>query len=196
MSRAESTSTRLSLLSRVRANDTKAWQDLVDLYSPLVAFWCRKRAVAESDINDLIQDVFFIVCRNLESYTIQHEAGGFRGWLWTITRNKLVDAHRRQHLVVRGSGGSTALGMVQQIPATIEEDDPSEQHEFTKLIYRGLSQVEAEFEPKSWQAFWRTTVDGQSIANVATELGISAATVRQHRSRILRRLREQLGEVE
>ncbi len=196
MALADSSSTRLSLISRVRTNDASAWQDLVALYSPLVAFWCRKQRVRESDINDTIQDVFFTVCRRLDQYTVNHRGGGFRSWLWTITRHKIIDAHRRQHLVAHGRGGSTALLAAQQIPETLDDDDASERLEFSSLLRRGLAQVESEFEPKSWQAFWRTTIEGQSVSQVASELGIASATIRQHRSRILRRLREQLGEFE
>ena len=54
----------------------------------------------------------------------------------------------------------------------------------------------AEFEERTWQAFWRVTVEGQDTAEVAAQLGISANGVRQAKSRVLRRLREELGELE
>ncbi|MGZ0169074.1 MAG: hypothetical protein ACKVHE_05935 [Planctomycetales bacterium] len=39
-----SAATSLSLLARVKCNDSDAWQRLVNLYSPLVDYWCRDRA--------------------------------------------------------------------------------------------------------------------------------------------------------
>ncbi len=190
----ESSSTRLSLISRIRANESRAWHELVALYSPLVAFWCRKQQVDESEINDAIQEVFFSVSRGIDDYQPRSNGGGFRAWLWTITRHKLIDAQRRHARFPLAQGGSTAWMASQQVPEELDEQDDSERFEFTQLLHRGLAQVESEFEPKTWQAFWRCTVDGQTIAAVATELGISASTVRQHRARILRRLREQLGD--
>lgn len=167
---------------------------MVALYSPLVAFWCRKQKVAESEINDAVQEVFFSVSRGIDDYRPTETGGGFRAWLWTITRHKLIDSRRRDVRFPLAQGGSTAWQAAQQVPEELDDSDDSERFEFTQLLHRGLAQVESEFEPKSWQAFWRCTVDGQTVAAVADELRISAATVRQHRARILRRLRQQLGD--
>ena len=44
--------------------------------------------------------------------------------------------------------------------------------------------------------FWRMTVDGQATAEVARDFGVSASAVRLAKSRVLRRLREELGDIE
>jgi RNA polymerase sigma-70 factor, ECF subfamily len=92
------------------------------------------------------------------------------------------------------TGGSTALELVQNLPEQIDDSDAGERSEFAALVQRAMEQVRVEFEPRSWQAFWRTTIDNLPVAIVAEELAMSSATIRQHRSRILRRLRQQLGE--
>ncbi len=191
---SDSSATRLSLISRVRSDDSRAWQELVELYTPLVAFWCRKRGLRESEISDTVQDVFFAVCRSLESYAADQTGGCFRAWLWAISRNKIIDSLRKSARTPQANGGSTALHAAAQIPMQLDTNESSEQTEFAKLTRRALQQVECEFEPKTWQAFWRATIDNVPIAVVAEEFGITPATVRKHRSRILRRLREQLGE--
>lgn len=192
----DSSATRLSLISRVRREDSRAWQELVELYRPLVAFWCKRRGVRQSDINDTVQDVFFAVCRSLDTYSASRTNGCFRAWLWTITRNKIIDSLRKASKIPQATGGSTALHAASQIPVKFDADEDSERTEFARLTRRALGQVECEFEPKSWRAFWRSTIDNVPIAVVAEELHITPATVRKHRSRILRRLREQLGEFE
>ncbi len=191
---AESSSTRLSLISRVRVNDSTAWHELVALYSPLVAFWCRKQGVDESEINDSAQEIFFAVSRSIDNFKPAEQSGGFRAWLWTIARHKIIDARRRDQHRPRAQGGSTAIEAAQQIPERLDERDDSERLEFNNLLHRALEQVQCEFEAKTWQAFWRSTIDGVSIATLAAELDISAATIRQYRSRVLRRLRQQIGE--
>lgn len=191
---SDSSATRLSLISRIRHNDSAAWTEMVDLYEPLVKFWCRRHGVAETDVHDLAQEVFFAVSRSIDLYAPSDKSGGFRSWLWGVTRHKLLDAIRRQQRVPIAAGGSTALQATQNIPDRLDEQDDSERTEFASLVHRALEQVRAEFEAKSWQAFWRTTIDGLSAAVVAQQLSLTPATVRQHRSRILRRLREQLGE--
>ncbi|MFO0939337.1 MAG: sigma-70 family RNA polymerase sigma factor [Pirellulales bacterium] len=191
-----STATRLSLISRIRQNDSAAWTELVDLYEPLVKFWCRRHGIVESDVHDLAQEVFFSISRSIERYQPTNSSGSFRGWLWGVTRHKMIDALRRQQRQPVAQGGSTALHVTQNIPDQLDEQDALEKSEFGLLVHRALEQVRAEFETRSWQAFWRTTIDGQTVAVVAEQLSLNPATVRQHRSRILRRLRQQLGEGE
>jgi RNA polymerase sigma-70 factor, ECF subfamily len=79
-------------------------------------------------------------------------------------------------------------------PHELPQEDPTDQVQWNQLIRRAMEQVRAEFEPRSWQAFWRSAVDGIATSVVAEELGVTAASVRQSRSRILRRLRQQLGD--
>ncbi len=92
------------------------------------------------------------------------------------------------------------LGVLQNVAdgnnePIVQEDEPTESLELEQLTRRAMVQVEAEFEPRTWQAFWRTVVDGINTAQVAEELEMTLATVRQHKSRVLRRLRQQLGDV-
>ena len=188
--------TQVSLISRVRQNDANAWQEFVALYSPLVCHWCRKQGMPEADINDVKQDVFFAVARSIDSYSPQEQRGGFRAWLWTISRNKLIDWVRKKERLPDGRGGSTALHSTQQIPDKIDESETSEQLEISKLLHRALEQVRCEFESKTWQAFWRCVVEDVATPVVAEELGLSTSAIRKYRSRVLRRLRQQLGEME
>ena len=60
---------------------------------------------------------------------------------------------------------------------------------------RALDLVRAEFEGRTWQMFWRSAVDGHAVAAIARDLGASAAAVRQAKSRVLRRLKSELGDL-
>ena len=83
---------------------------------------------------------------------------------------------------------------MQQIPDMLPEDAPSRPSDTASLLHRGLEMVKVDFKPVTWDAFWRATVLGQPTEQIAEELGLSAASVRQAKSRVLRRLREQLGD--
>jgi len=52
--------------------------------------------------------------------------------------------------------------------------------------------VQAEFEVRTWQAFWQTTVEQQRPADVAAALGMNVGAVYMAKSRVLRRLRAEL----
>src|SRR6186713_479543 len=98
--------TSLSLLARANLNEAEGWRNIVELYSPLVFFWCRKAGLSREDAADILQNVWQSVASHLNKFVRQRD-GAFRGWLWTITRNKLNDHFRRQGDEPRGVGGST-----------------------------------------------------------------------------------------
>lgn len=78
---------------------------------------------------------------------------------------------------------------------SISEKEPTEALQIRELIYRALVEVCDEFESSTWQAFWRSVVDGKSTDIAAAELKMTPAIIRQARSRIPRRLRQQLGDL-
>lgn len=200
-SAASSGATRASLLSRARARDETAWRELVELYGPLVAHWCHRSGLDAHTVADLVQEVFASVARGLESYRPLRVSGAFRSWLWTITANKVRDIVRRHQQQTRASGGSTALRHLQEVVdeaqwlGEAESSDPTSPRALQALVARALAQVRVDFEPRTWEIFQRSVVDQQPTSKVATEYGISQTAVRQIRSRVLRRLRQQLGDL-
>ena len=63
------------------------------------------------------------------------------------------------------------------------------------LYQRALDLIKGEFEERTWRAFWRVTVDDQPTDLVAAELGMAAVAVRIAKSRVLGRLREEVGDL-
>ena len=55
--------------------------------------------------------------------------------------------------------------------------------------------IRGEFEPRTWEAFWQTAVEGRAAADVAAELGMTPGAVRVAKSRVLHRLRTDLGDL-
>jgi RNA polymerase sigma-70 factor, ECF subfamily len=184
--------TSRSLLRRVKANDQEAWHRLVSLYSPLVAHWCRRWGVPAVDRPDLVQEVFTAVAAGLATFRGPDAGVSFRRWLNTIARNKVHDYVRRGHS--RGEGGTEALNRLREVPAHAAPSGSSDEVKVAALYRRALEQVHCQFEERTWQAFWQVAIEGRSSAEVASELGLSPNGVRQAKSRVLRRLKEELGE--
>jgi RNA polymerase sigma-70 factor (ECF subfamily) len=195
-----SSATCASLIARARTQEANAWNELIDLYGPLIAHWCYRCNLDSHSVADCVQDVFAAVASSLDTYQSTKDSGGFRSWLWTITSNKIKDFFRRNRHRVAASGGSSAFARLQLIPdaisESIPEDEPSSEIQLHELVARGLNQVRAEFKPRTWQIFERTVIDQLPTASVAAEFGIQASAVRQIRSRVLRRLRLQLGDLD
>jgi RNA polymerase sigma-70 factor, ECF subfamily len=191
---ASSGGTSRGLLDRAREHDPRAWERLVALYAPLVLYWCRQWGLREDDAADVFQDVFQSVAAHLASFRSE-PSGTFRGWLRTITRNKVNDALRRRRREPLGVGGSEAQAQLTQFPEPVEPDeDASADVAVSALLRRGLELIRDEFEARTWQAFWLTAVEGRSPKDVAAELGMSGGAVRVAKSRVLHRLRAELGD--
>jgi RNA polymerase sigma-70 factor (ECF subfamily) len=184
-------STSFSLLARVQAGNSLAWHELVQLYGPVVYAWLRRSQFQPADASDIMQDTLIAVVKQLPKFNCSQPGATFRGWLWTITRNKSVDHLRKQSGQPNAVGGSSMQAMIQGVTeSTIDQDPPSEiAMDRAAVCRRALANLRDQFEPQSWLAFWRTTVDGCSPEDVADELKISRWAVYKARSRVLHRLR-------
>jgi RNA polymerase sigma-70 factor (ECF subfamily) len=186
-------STSLSLLERVRVRNDDAWQHLVHLYAPLVAYWCAHSGVRAQDTDDLVQEVFQAVHKNLDGFRRDRAGDTFRGWLRGITRFKVHDYARRRADEPDAQGGTDPNWQLQQVA---QPELPEETPEDLGALYRrALELVRGEFEPRTWQAFWRSAIDGHAPAEVAADLGVTPAAVRKAKSRVLHRLRQEVGDL-
>jgi RNA polymerase sigma-70 factor, ECF subfamily len=193
----EADATSLSLLLRLKSKDAEAWDRLVMLYAPLVYYWCRKLDLPDQDAADVLQEVFSAVSAHIATFRKELPSDTFRGWLRIITQNKVYDHFRRSGREPQAAGGTEANLRLAQVPA-IEDaavDDNGERHAHQQLIHRALELIRCEFTNRTWQAFWRVVVDGQRAPDVASELAMEPGAVRVAKSRVLRRLRQELGEL-
>jgi RNA polymerase sigma-70 factor, ECF subfamily len=186
----ESTST--SLVARVMARDRSAWERFVELYGPTVFQWCRRAGLTFHDAADVVQEVFAAVAAHIQDFQPQRSQGSFRSWLWTITRNKVRDHHRRLAAHVQARGGTAAQQQAAQIPEPQSESEDRPDTGQAILVQRALELLRSEFEERTYQAFWRMAVERRSAAEVAAELGMTSRAVRQAKYRVLCRLRQEL----
>ena len=201
--------TSMSLLAHVKSHDVTAWQQLVDLYSPLVYYWCQKSGLPDQEIRDVFQDVFCSIAKNINQFQPK-KSGTFRGWLRTVTRNKVIDHLRKSQKEPFPIGGTAGKLYFEQLAETDESvsDNSNDtnraalESDFAKgeemihheLLKKALSAVRSSFQEQSWKAFWMVAVDGKDASEVAIELGMRPGTVRVAKSRVLKRLREYLGD--
>ncbi len=189
---SEGTST--SLIGRVKRRDADAWSVMARLYGPLVYGWARQCGLQDQDAADVVQEVFQSVARAIDGFDHDGDGSTFRGWLWTIARNAVRQQARRRARQPEALGGTDANNRWREVPEIAENaTDPSGTNVQAMLAHRAIRIIQQEFEPRTWEAFWRTTVDGQSAAEIANELGMTPQAIRQAKYRVLCRLREVLG---
>lgn len=143
-----------------------------------------------------MQDVFLAVSRSVHRFQKVKKTDSFRGWLWTVTHNKVRDLCRKKAREIDAHGGTNAYLQLLEVSEGLSDDSltVTSPHELSGVLHRALEQVRSKFEDRTWTAFWRSAVDGELTKDIAASMGISANGVRQAKSRVLRRLRQELGE--
>ncbi len=197
-------STSRSLLAGAKSSVPAAWERLVRLYAPLVASWCRRWGVAEQDIADVLQDAFSAVSGHLHRFHNECPTDTFRGWLSTIARNKTRDHFRRRLKEPIAEGGSEAAFNMHQFPdlslgrLSSEAEPPPDAGDdapLNDMLRTALASIQHEFHERTWRAFWGVVVDGRATADVARDLDMQPGAVRVAKSRVLLRLRRELGDL-
>ncbi|NBO92744.1 MAG: sigma-70 family RNA polymerase sigma factor [Planctomycetia bacterium] len=176
--------TNSSLLSRVRIREENAWIELVNWIGPFVMRWCIRAGVDPSQAEDIAQEIFVRIWNSMPNFRRNEIGQSFRGWVYTITRNCIVDYYRS-----RDSAGP----LPDQLP---DRSDPSEaddlRREAIQLLVRKCVSIHG--ADVGFRAFHRTAVDGLTSKQAADELGLSHEAVRKHKARWSRRLRDLLEE--
>lgn len=187
--------TSLSLLERARQkSDADSWNRLVDLYTPLLKRVLLAHGVPASDVDDLLQDVFITLVDQIDTFEHSGRPGAFRCWLRGVLTNRV------RRYWQRGRGrllNASAILEGNEFDHLVAENDDLTQlwgKEHNQwLTDRLIELVEPEFQVSTWQAFWRQVMDGARAREVAEELGTSVNAVLISKSRVLRRLRQELA---
>jgi RNA polymerase sigma-70 factor (ECF subfamily) len=190
------TQTSVSLLDRLKAArpDASDWNRLQGIYLPLISRWLGRVPGLGEDADDLAQQVFVVVIREIPRFRRRRE-GSFRAWLRQVTVNK-VRTHRRRRHRRPAVGVDATDGFLDTLAdpngeLAREWDMDHDRHVFKKL----LAVVQPDFSSSTWEAFRRFAVDGLPASRVAEEMGLSVNAVLQAKSRVLKRLREEAGDL-
>jgi RNA polymerase sigma-70 factor (ECF subfamily) len=184
-----------SLLARLQLREPEAWQRLVRLYYPLVRQWCRRSGLQAADAADVAQEVFRALAGGVERFERDEGRNSFRGWLCGITKRQLLAYYRRNKGRPAASGGTEAQLRLAETPEEELSSVADAPGERAGVLRRALALVRGDVEEHTWQAFWRSAVEGQSPAVIAADLGVSVNTVYLAKARLLRRLREEFGDL-
>jgi RNA polymerase sigma-70 factor (ECF subfamily) len=188
--------TSLSLLDRLKVArpDASDWSNLQEIYRPLVRSWIGRIPGLGDEADDLAQEVFIVVVRELPRFDRQR-SGSFRAWLRQITVNR-VRTLRRQRRRRPTVGADPVDGFLDRLSDPNSElarewDREHDRHVFQRL----LAVVQPDFAAATWEAFRRFALDGHPAARVAEELGLTENAVLLAKSRILKRMRKEAGEL-
>ncbi len=172
-------------------DDQKSWGEFYEVYQPLLIRYVRSHEVGPHDAEDLVQDIFLNKLRPaMSQFDFDRQRGRFRTWLFEVTINSIRDWARRRQGRERGSGQTEQFtGPV--IPSVTEELRREwSQYHHEQIMQAAMKKCRELFEPKTWACFERRTLQGNSGAAVAAELGLSVNAVYTNAHRVLEKIRE------
>jgi RNA polymerase sigma-70 factor (ECF subfamily) len=186
--------TSASLLDRLAGAPTEAdWRRLHELYRPLLEGWVLRAGVPRADADDLIQEVLLAVVRQVGDFERRGD-GAFRGWLRTVLARRITDQLRRLAVRPAAPGGSDLARRLEDLASPASELSRLWDLEHDAHVARqALRVVQADFAPATWQAFRRQVIDGLPPAQAATEAGITLNAALLAKSRVLKRLRQEVA---
>jgi RNA polymerase sigma factor (sigma-70 family) len=187
----DSPATRQSLLLRLKdPRDERAWAEFVAIYTPLIDRLGRARGLQSADAADLAQEVFRAVAGAIHRYDPDPARGSFRGWLFRIARNLMINLLAAQRIRPQATGDSDVQELLERVPAPDGAETALFDLEYRRRIFLwAADQIRGEFRRSTWQAFWQTAVEGQDARAAAEVVGISVGAVYIARNRVMARLR-------
>ena len=178
----------LRLIESFRAGRAEAFDEIVLAYDAHVRRLLSQLNAPPSDIEDLTQDVFLRVFRNLDRFRGQ---SSFYTWLYRISINVFFDHNKkRKRADVRLSRLQDALS--ERTRLREPNDDPFVAC-CNSLVREGLSQAVNALPETFRTVISMREVDDLSYEEIALQTGISIGTVRSRLSRARVRLKEMLG---
>jgi RNA polymerase sigma-70 factor (ECF subfamily) len=183
--------TSRTLLDRLRdRQDAQAWQLWLTVYEPWLRDWLSRDRLQPADVDDLLQNIFVVVSQKLPAFVHNGRPGAFRAWLRSILVHELRSFLRgRQRLP--GDGLSDWIDQLEG--PTSELSRQWDQEHDQQLVRRLLGVVQSDFQPKTWEAFRLLVLEDRPAAEVARLCDMGTSAVYVAKSRVLARLRQELG---
>lgn len=187
-------STDMSLLERVQHQDNDAWEEFVEIYAPVVLYWCRRQGLRSTDREDVFQDVSRALLSGLRNFRKDEQHHQFRRYLWAVTRSKIQDIRRKAERASPLDEAALAEFDRHLHDLDQEEQSPSAASEIL-LLRQILKQVAGRVnDPKSMEILNLLVIEGDSTADVAARFGMSANAVRRTKARLLKMIRQEFKE--
>ena len=182
------TITSTSLLEGLKdAENDEVWQDYVGRYRPLLVRYAARSGVTPDDAEDVAQATLHAFCVSYREGRYDRRKGRLRAWLLGIAQNQ-VRRFKRRPSPERQAGAE--FFDYAGAPAAPEQDEVWEQEWQSAVLRQCLEEIRREVKPRTFEAFERFALAGESAARIAEDLGVSENAVFLAKRRILRRVRE------
>lgn len=185
-----------SLLVRLRdPADADAWYQFAAVYRPVILRMALARGLQHTDAEDLAQKVLVSVANSIERWEPSGRAR-FRTWLKRVIDNAVLNALTRTRPDT-ASAGDQVHELLSRLPDHRGPDSELLRMEYRREVLQWAARrIRCEFTETTWQAFWLTAVQSRPAEEVGRLLGRTRGGVYAARSRVMRRLMQEIAEFE
>jgi len=186
--------TSLSLLQRLATDQNDSdWQRMMSIYRPFIFQRVSTYPLLVDQAEDIVQEVMMVLMRELPVFQ-RRRKGSFRAWLRTIVLNQLRYAARRaKRTPIPAGQNEKLLHQIEQLADPNSEAANQFDHEHDKAVFRHAAEiVRSEIKESTWKAFHRHAMEGEDARQVAEDLELSLNSVLLAKSRVTRRIREEI----
>jgi len=163
------------LLQQIAQGDEPAFRKVFEAYRKPVYSYILYLIKSPVLADEVLQDVFLRIWLNRTTLT---DVKSFRAWLFSITKNRVIDVLRTQ-----------AKDILLKDPdwePSCEMDDRLKEMEYASLLHKAISQL----SPKQQRIYQLSRENGLKINEIAVEMNISSNTVKTHLMQALRTIKK------
>lgn len=183
------TTTRASLLIRVRKpDDSVAWSEFYELYSPLLYQYAKARGLSDSDADEIRSSCLATLVTHIREFKYDRSKGTFKSWLRRIVVNRVIDLQRKRRPLQLGDSDEAVLD---------QGGNPEEMFDEKWKLYHlkyCLEQVRGKVPSQTFGAF-ELLADDHSVDHVCQRLSMTANQVYKAKARILKLVGEEMRQV-
>ncbi len=169
------------LVGRCRANDPAAWQELIDLVTPVILSVCRKMHLSQEESLDIFGQVCFLLLSNIDRLRSSEKLFGF---VASITRHEVYSQVRRRRIFVDSTSDQAQESLVYDESG---HDERLVEADRTRILMEALGRLtRREFELV--KALFLDEAE-PTYQEISTRLGIPIASIGPTRARALAKLK-------
>ena len=195
--------TRASLLSRLKDwDDQQSWQDFHDTYWKLIYSVALKAGLSDAEARDVVQETELTVAKRMREFKYDPALGSFKGWLLHTTRWRIADLLRKRGPQASPApppaDGDARTATVERVPDPNALDWQSlwDEEWEKNVMDAALGRVKCKVNSKDYQMFDLYVLKNWSVADITRTLGVSVHQVYQARSRVGKRLKQEVAYLE
>jgi RNA polymerase sigma-70 factor (ECF subfamily) len=174
-----------ALAARCMAGDGAAWEELARTQHRRIYGICYRFIGSASEAEDLTQDVFIKVFRNLGNF--DPAKGGFNTWLTTLTRNMLVDNYRRARMDRVTDSLNETMDGDDNGPSKLDrltDTGRNQEQQYAGMELRAqIQEALKQVSPELREAVILRDLEDMDYKDIADVLGVPQGTVKSRISR-------------